>query len=305
MDNVIMCFPGQGSQKPNMAIDLYNYSPKVRDLFEMASDISHLDLHNILTEGNLEILKQTQVAQNAIVLASLSAFVLLKEKGITPFVTAGFSLGELMALRASEVIDSKTLFKLIHKRSSLMAHFSEQATKECGEMAMAAVIGLNSKQVETTIEKSKLSKVFVANDNSEKQVVISGVKKEIDIITPLLKEKGARAVIFLKVSGPFHTPLLQSAEVEFKKYLDKVDFKKPINSFYSNVTGKREEDLKELVAKQITNKVQWLSIMKDIKSNFNNYKIYEVGVSKTLTAFFKSEDMVCTPCGTIDQIKGL
>ncbi len=305
MENVIMCFPGQGSQKPNMAIDLYNYSDKVKNLFSIASDISHIDLYKVLTEGNDEILKQTEIAQNAIILASLSSFTLLKDKGIFPVTCAGFSLGELMAIRAADIIDDETLFKLVQKRSALMAQYSCEAVNNYGEMAMAAIINLNKEQVESVIKDSTLKNVYLANNNSEKQVVISGVKKEIEKLTPLLKEKGARRVILLKVSGPFHTPLLKETEIKFKDYLKSVEFKESNIKVYSNVIGSQVENIKEYVPKQITNQVLWLETMKDLKAKYVETKILEVGVSTTLTNFFKSEDMKCIPCGTVEQIKGL
>jgi [acyl-carrier-protein] S-malonyltransferase len=305
MEKVIMCFPGQGSQKPKMAIDLYNYSATVKKLFEEASDISHLNLYKILAEGDAEELKQTEIAQNAIILASLSAYSLLLEKGIEPLACAGFSLGELMALRASEIIDNEKLFNLVQKRSLLMAQASAEATKQYGEMGMAAVLNLNKAGIEEVINNTNYKNVFVANNNTESQVVISGVKEEIDSIAPLLKEKGARRIIMLKVSGPFHTPLLKSAEIEFDKYLNKVVLNSPKVDVYSNVTGKIEKDMKPFIPKQITNKVQWIEIMKDMKERFPNQGILEVGVSNTLTNFFKSEDMVCNPCGTVEQIEGI
>lgn len=305
MDKVIMCFPGQGSQKPNMAIDLYNYSSKVKELFQLASDVSHLDLYKILLDGDKEVLKQTEVAQNAIVLASLSAYSLLREKGLCPVVSAGFSLGEIMALRSSEMIDDETLFNIIHQRSKFMAEASIEASQEYGEMGMAAIINLNSDKIENIIKNSKFNNIFVANNNNENQVVISGVKKEIEEISPILKENGARRILMLQVSGPFHTPLLKNAELKFKTYLDSIRFNDPKSFIYSNVTGFIEKDIKPYVSKQITNKVQWLPIMKDIKKNFENRKIIEVGVSNTLTNFFKTEDMICEPCGTLEQIKGL
>ena len=109
----------------------------------------------------------------------------------------------------------------------------------------------------------------------------------------------------LQVSGPFHTPLLKTAEIQFKEYLDKIKFNEPKSFIYSNVTGLIEKDIKSYISKQIANKVQWLPIMKDIKKNFENRRIIEVGVSNTLTNFFKTEDMICEPCGTLEQIKGL
>lgn len=305
MEKVVMCFPGQGSQKQNMAIDLYDYSPKVKELFQIASDISSINLYKVIKEGSADKLKQTEISQNAIVLASLSSFYLLKDKGFEPISCAGFSLGELMAIRACEIIDNETLFKLVKKRSSLMAQYSNEAIEKYGEMAMAAIINMNRASVEQVINNSPFSNIYVANNNSEKQVVISGVKKEIDLITPVLKQAGARRVILLKVSGPFHTPLLKKAEIEFNKYLDEVAFKKSSNKIYSNYKGAEVTNIKEYVAKQITNKVLWLEIMKDIKEKYAENRILEVGVSTTLTNFFKSEDIKCFSCGTLDEIKGL
>jgi len=305
MENVIMCFPGQGSQKPNMAIDLFDYSDKVKYLFSLASDISNIDLYKVLTEGNAETLKQTEIAQNAIILASLSAYYLLKDKGYYPITSAGFSLGELMAIRSADIINDETLFKLVQKRSSLMAQYSNEAVKRFGEMAMAAIINLSKEQVESVINESTLKNVFVANNNSVKQVVISGLKKEIEELIPFLKEKGARRVILLKVSGPFHTPLLTEAELQFKEYLKSIEFKSSPIKVYSNVLGSQVENIKDYVPKQITNQVLWVETMKDIKAKYGDTKILEVGVSTTLTNFFKSEDMKCIPCGTVEQIKGL
>lgn len=305
MENIIMCFPGQGSQKPNMAIDLYNYSDKVKNLFSLASDISNIDLFKVLTEGDSETLKQTEIAQNAIILASLSSFTLLKDKGFSPIACAGFSLGELMAIRAANIIDDEILFRLVQKRSALMAQYSNDAINNFGEMAMAAIINLNKEKVESAILESNLKNVYVANNNSEKQVVISGVKKEIEILTPILKASGARRVILLKVSGPFHTPLLKEAENQFKEYLKSIEFKPSSINVYSNVLGTQVENIKDYVPKQITNQVLWLETMKDIKEKYGETKILEVGVSTTLTNFFKSEDMKCIPCGTVEQIKGL
>lgn len=305
MEKLIMCFPGQGSQQPNMAIDLYDYSSKVKSLFEMASDISHLDLYKILKEGDAETLKKTEVAQNAIALASLSSFILLQEREIMPIAVAGFSLGELMALRASCVIDNENLFNLIHKRSSLMSLSSDEAIKKYGPVAMAAIIGLDVISVENVLNNSNINNIYVANDNSVNQVVISGIKEGIEKVEPLLKQKGAKRVIKLNVSGPFHTPLLKESEINFNKYLKTKELNNPKCPIYSNVTGKIETNIENYIAKQITNRVQWTSIMKDIKCRYKEYKIIEVGVSKTLTNLFKTEQMICKPCGTLEQIEGL
>lgn len=303
MEELIVCFPGQGAQKPQMALDLYDYSSSVKTLFEKASDYTHLNLKKILQEADAKELSKTVIAQSSIVLAEISALTVLKEQGYSVSCTAGFSLGELCAYHAAGVISEDDIFKIVRLRGMLMEKAANQVQNN--PLSMAAVVGCNRVIVDALLKSNSYENLYVANDNSSKQVVISGFDSEIDSISPLLKEKGARRVIKLRVESAFHSPFMKLAEDNFKKELKSFDFKTPIIPLYCNVTGKIENDeniIKDLAAQQITHSVNWLSIMNSIKAENMNSKIVEAGPGKVLSGLFKTENMVCSPCGTIEQI---
>jgi [acyl-carrier-protein] S-malonyltransferase len=303
MEKLIVCFPGQGAQKPNMALDLYNYSSKVQSLFEKASDLTHLNLKKILEEADAKELSKTVIAQATIVLAEMSSLTILKEQGFDVACTAGFSLGELCAYHAAGVICEDDIFNIVKLRGTLMEKAANQVHND--PLSMAAVVGCNRDLVDSLLEDNSFDNLYIANDNSSKQVVISGFEAEIDSITPLLKEKGARRIIKLRVESAFHSPFMKLAEDEFREELKTFKFENPCIPLYCNVTGKIENDkniIKDLAAKQITNSVNWLSIMNDINKKDMNIKIVEAGPGKVLSGLFKTENMVCSPCGTIDQI---
>jgi [acyl-carrier-protein] S-malonyltransferase len=303
MEKLIVCFPGQGAQKPKMALDLYNHSSKVKALFEKASDLTHLDLKKILEEADSNELSKTVIAQATIVLAEMSSLTVLKEQGFVVSCTAGFSLGELCAYHAAGVIGEDDIFKIVKLRGTLMEKAANQVQKD--PLSMAAVVGCNRDLVDRLLSENSYNNLHVANDNSSKQVVLSGFEGEIDSITPLLKESGARRVIKLRVESAFHSPFMKLAEDEFREELKAFKFENPLIPLYCNVTGKIENDkniIKDLAAKQITHGVKWLSIMNDINKKDMNIRIVEAGPGKVLSGLFKTENMVCSPCGTIDQI---
>lgn len=307
MEKLIVCFPGQGAQEPKMALDLYDYSKGVKNLFEKASDICDMDFKNILETYDIKQLSKTVITQTTMVLAELSSLKVLEEEGYCVSSTAGFSLGELSAYYASGVVSEDDIFKLVKIRGLLM----EEAAKESfdKELSMAAVIGIGKDQIFPLLDNPDFSNVYIANDNSSKQVVISGSLSEIDSITPLLKENGARRVLKLRVESAFHSPFMNKAEKEFEKVLKNYKFNNPLTNLYCNVSGKIENDgnrIKQLASEQITNGVQWLTTMKDIKANNSeNLKIVEAGPKKVLTGLFNSEDMVCYPCGKLEDILDL
>ncbi|MBK5201304.1 MAG: ACP S-malonyltransferase [Spirochaetaceae bacterium] len=307
MEKLIVCFPGQGAQEPKMALDLYNYSQGVKDLFQRASDICDMDFKNILETYDIKQLSETIITQTTMVLAELSALKVLEEEGYIVDSTAGFSLGELSAYRASGVLSEDDIFKLVKIRGTLMEASANESSDK--ELAMAAVIGIGKDQIFPLLDNPSFSNVYIANDNSTKQIVISGELSEIDAITPLLKESGARRVLKLRVASAFHSPFMNKAEVKFEKVLKDFTFNNPTNTLYCNVSGKVELDgnrIKSLASEQITHGVQWLTTMKDIKANnVDNLRIVEAGPKKVLTGLFNSEDMVCHPCGTLEDILGL
>ena len=308
MEKLIVCFPGQGIQEPKMALDLYNHSPSVRELFQRASDICEMDFKNILDFYDLKQLSKTIITQTTIVLAELSALQVLREEGYEVASTAGFSLGELSSYYASGVVSEEDIFKLVKIRGTLMDKAASESSDE--ELSMAAVIGANSEAIQPLLEDPSFNHIFIANDNSTKQVVISGTLSQIDLITPLLKEKGARRVIKLKVDSAFHSPFMASAEREFATVLKDYKFNNPSIPFYANVSGLQEVDgniIRGLASKQITHGVKWLSIMREIKkmNSLDNFRIVEAGPKKVLSSFFASENMISHPCGTLENILGL
>lgn len=303
MEKIIVCFPGQGAQKPKMALDLYSYSSKVKTLFQKASDLTHLDLKKVLEESDVKELSKTVVAQSTIILAEMSALTVLKEQGYEVACTAGFSLGELCAYHAAGVIGEDDIFKIVKLRGTLMEKAANQVQNN--PLSMAAVVGCNRIIVDKILKENLYNNLYVANDNSTKQVVLSGFDSEVDSITPLLKESGARRIIKLRVESAFHSPFMKLAEDEFKDELKNFTFENPTIPLYCNVTGKIENDkktIKDLAAKQITHGVNWLSIMNDINKKDMKMKIVEAGPGKVLSGLFKTENMVCNPSGTIDQI---
>lgn len=307
MDKVILCFPGQGAQKPQMGLDLYSSSSKVKDLFTLASDLTHLDLKKILEEADATTLSQTNIAQAAITVVERSVATVLEERGFEIVGAAGFSLGELAAYRTSGVITEEDLFSLVGIRGSLMAKASENSSKE-NKLSMAAIINLDREKIESILKSENINGVFIANDNSSRQVVISGIEKEIDNLSSILKDNGARRIVKLKVSSAFHSPFMNEAEKNFEEVLKSYTFNNPKIALYCNVSSEKETSgqiIKSLASSQITHSVNWLRIMKNIQRDFNGIDILEAGPGKVLTGLFKTEGIVCNPSGTLEDINKL
>ncbi|MCH3917718.1 MAG: ACP S-malonyltransferase [Spirochaetia bacterium] len=307
MEKIIVSFPGQGAQYPGMAMDFYKQSAMVRDLFGQASDACGLDLKKLLESGNAEKLKDTQVAQAAIALADLASLAILEEKGCIPAAAAGFSLGEYVACYAAGVFDIPTLFQLVGLRGRLMRAACESAVTSYGKLMMAAVIGINRETVDRILEENKADGLFLANDNSTRQVVLSGRESELERLLPVFKKAGARRIVPLSVSGPFHSPYMAQAGREFAKRIGSIPFNDPIIPIFSNVTGVpmlTGQEVKELAGLQITSTVAWRKTMESIIASFDKDVLYvEAGPGKVLTGFWKTMDVSCCPCGTMEAIE--
>lgn len=269
-------FPGQGSQYSGMGKDFSVY-PRAYFFFERAKDVLGIDMYRLMNE-NEEILKLTENAQPAIYLASYIAFDELMRNGYVPSVLAGHSLGEYTALAAADVYDFELGLYLVRKRGEYIS----QAILP-GEGTMAAIIGLKYKEVEQQIEN--LGGVWIANHNAEDQIVISGLKNNVKTAMELLKPK-AKKVVELKVSGPFHTPLLESAKERMARELKDVKFRKPRWPVVMNCTGRETtdpEEIKNYVLEQITSTVLWHDSVCSIIRKMNISSFVEVGPGKVLT----------------------
>lgn len=302
-------FPGQGAQYPGMGKDLYQHSDKVKSLFECASDSTGVDVKKLLFEGSADELKQTDNTQIAVTLVNLSTAEVLRQKGIEAEGCAGFSLGEYAALVYTGVLTAEQVFPMVRKRGQFMAEAGKKLDRSAGNPGMSAVLGLPPENVENIINESGIPDLFIANYNSPSQVVLSGTAKALDTGDTVLKEKGAKRVIRLRVSGPFHCPLLEEARSLFSEYVSGLEFKAPSLALFSNVTGSRMEsgsDVKELAVKQIISPVRWIFEESAIlDAGFTN--CYEPGPGKVVSGLWKAftREVPCIPVGTMDDIQTL
>ncbi|MFH2068953.1 MAG: ACP S-malonyltransferase [Candidatus Omnitrophota bacterium] len=249
----VLLFPGQGSQHKGMGLELYQASPVVRQIYCQADEILGRDLSRVIFEGPEEELIQTENSQPAIYLTSFAYFVNWKEGKELPAAAAGHSLGEYTALTAAGVFSFQDGLLLVSRRAQLMA----QATRE-QPGAMAAVLGLDDEKVAAVC--AEVGSVWPANYNAPGQVVVSGKKDAVEQARQILSQRHPCRIIPLKVSGAFHSPLMDLARNGFEKVLSGCPVQAPIFPVYANVTGRKFSDtdeIKRLLAEQITSPVLW------------------------------------------------
>ena len=237
-------FPGQGAQTVGMGKDIYEKYEEARKIYDEASKISGMDIKKLCFEGPEEELNKTENTQIAILVTSLAILEVLKSKGIEAEISCGLSLGEYTALIYSGIISFEDGIKLIKKRGYYMGNLIPDE-----EYSMAAVIGLDSKKIEEICKEIKdLGKFVVpANYNCTTQTVVSGNKEAVDIAIEKLKEAGAKRVVPLKTSGPFHTSKLEKAKEAYSKELENVEFKQGKVRVIKNLDGtfyKENDDIK-------------------------------------------------------------
>ena len=284
-------FPGQGSQSVGMGKEIYYKYQSVKELFEEANDILNFDLSKLILEGPKDDLDLTFNTQPAIFLVSYSIFHVIKKEYDTDLNKANFfaghSLGEYSALACAGVINFKETIKLLKIRGNAMQNAVPQ-----NEGGMVAVLGEEFDKVKKLIENGKSSyNCFLANDNSNGQVVISGKIRDIDQFIIELKGLNIKNVK-LPVSAPFHCSLMSPATKIMDKELNKINFSIPNNMIVSNVTAKPSNDpqeLKNLLIEQIEKPVRWReSIINMI--NLGNNKFIEIGPGKVLSGLVKRID---------------
>ncbi len=300
-------FPGQGAQYPGMCQPYYEASSSVRRLFEQASDLVHRDLAKLVFEGTEEDLKETFNTQVSVTLANLACWQVLKDRGQEPAACAGFSLGEFSALVVSGVLTVDEVFPLVAARGQLMAEAASRLDRSQGNPGMAAVMGLGPQAVLEAVKSLGRDDVFCANFNSPVQTVISGTAAGLAAAEEALKAAGAKRFIPLKVSGPFHSPLLAEASRAFRDVLREYTFRDPQIPLFSNVTGALVDNgqvAKELAAQQVISPVRWTDEMVGIRS-LNHDLVLEVGPGTVLSGLWKAQfsDAVCYPVGKPEDLE--
>jgi len=289
-----------------MAKDLWESSLRIKELFQKASHAAGMDMKSILFESTQEELKATDKTQVAMTLASLCSSMALKERGIAPEGYAGFSLGEYAALCEAGVISVEDVFPIVKIRGELMEAASRALDAEGGAPGMAAVLGLPAEEVAAILGELDGRAAFISNNNSPTQVVVSGTALGLAKAETALKSAGAKRVIRLQVSGPFHSPLMAEARKAFDEALIRFTFHDPSNPVFSNVTGARigtGMEARELCGRQLVSTVQWVRVEEElIAAGFDRF--LEAGPGIVLTGLMRAfrPDVVCAPAGSVEAM---
>lgn len=279
-------FSGQGAQYVGMGQELYQQESSVQQTFAEASEMLGYDMTELCFTEN-DRLNQTEYTQPAILTVSVAFWRLLKEKGLQGDALAGLSLGEYSALVASGALDFQTAVALVQKRGKFMANAAPQ-----GVGKMVAVMNTPAETIEAICkEASQVGIVSPANYNTPQQIVIGGEVAAVDQAVQLLQAAGAKRMIPLNVSGPFHTKLLEPASKQLAQELAKIEIKDLQVPVISNTTAKpmKQEQVKELLEKQVKSPVRFYESIEQLKQ-MGIEQMIEIGPGKVLTGFLKKID---------------
>ena len=282
-------FPGQGAQSVGMGKDIYDNFEEAREIYKKAEDVTGIDVKRLCFEGPEEELMKTENTQIAILTTSLAILSVLEKYNIKAEMTAGLSLGEYTSLIYGGYLTIEEGMKLIKKRGYYMGNFLPKQEK----YMMSAVIGLDSSIIKDICMDIKNTEFVVpANYNCKAQTVISGTEKGIELATEKLKEAGAKRVIPLKTSGPFHTEKLLEAKKLYEKELENAKFENGNDiQVVKNIDGmpyKKDENMKVILAKHIISPVRFDKTIETMRNN-GITDFVEIGPGKTLTGFVKKD----------------
>lgn len=281
MSKTVFMFPGQGAQYVGMGRDFYDAIPECRKVYEQASEVTGLDIPALCFEENenIHITEYTQIAMLTTEAAILTA---LEQAGRTPAVSAGLSLGEYGALIASGVMGKEDAFRVIRARGIYM----QEAVPTGG--AMAAVLGLDIPAIEQACEQTE-GIVSIANYNCPGQIVITGEAVAVTAAGDRCKEAGAKRVVPLKVSGPFHSQMLTGAGEKLGLELEKVTISDFTIPYVANVTADYVTDkavVKDLLIRQVSSPVRWQQTIERLLADGYD-EFVEIGPGRTLAGFMR------------------
>ena len=299
-------FPGQGSQLVGMRKDLHDKYSLIKNLFKEADDTLGFSLSNLILNGPKDELNLTENTQPAIFLVSYSIFKLIKEEFNIDLNKASFfaghSLGEYSALASAGSLSFADTLKILKIRGKAM-----QSSVPKGVGGMVAVLGSEIEKIEIIIQENKSKyECFIANDNSDGQIVLSGNINDLEKMMIDLKSASIKN-IKLPVSAPFHCKLMNKATHVMSEEISKLNFEEPENTLVSNVTSKEIlnlSELKDLLVKQIENRVRWReSVLLMINKGVNQF--IEIGPGKVLSGLIKriDKDVKVSAINTEEDIK--
>lgn len=289
MGKTAFVFPGQGAQAVGMGKDAFDVHPGARQIFEEADDVLGYKLSDIIFNGPDDELRLTSNTQPALLTTSIALYEVFKAQGIVPDYTAGHSLGEYTALVVSGVLSFAEAVRLVHLRGKFM----EEAVPQ-GQGGMAAVLGADREKLESLCAKISESGQTVepANVNCPGQIVISGKVEGIEAFTEQAKETGAKRVISLEVSGPFHSSLMRPAAEKLAEELRTASFQSAEIPVIANVTARPvtgAEEIRDLLKQQVFSPVLWEDSVKwMIEDGVDTF--IEIGSGKVLAGLIKKID---------------
>ncbi len=302
-------FPGQGSQYVGMGQELFNHHAAARRVFEQAGEVLGFDLKKLCFTGPVEELRITANTQPAILTVSVACWQILRERGVIPAAVAGHSLGEYSALVAAEALSFTEAVYLVRQRGRFMQEYAP------ANGGMAAVLGLAPDLVRQACrEASSVGIVEAANYNSPDQIVIAGESAALAKAMELSASLGAKKIVLLPVSGPFHSSLMAEAGRKLAAELDKLAIRDPVCPVISNVTAevvRSAAEIKALLVKQVSSPVRWEESMQKLVS-LDIRVFIELGPGKVLTTlgrkiakdgrYFNLEDLSSLE-KTLDNLK--
>lgn len=301
MGKTAFIFPGQGSQYVGMGKDFYESYPEAQEIFDIAEQASGLPVKEICFTEN-EKINITEYTQIAMLATEIALWKVLDAKGIKADITAGLSLGEYAALAAAHVLEPEDLFRIIKCRGKYM----QDAYPAGG--AMTAVLGLDGDTIRRVCEETE-GIVSVANYNCPGQIVISGEQGAVNAAAEKLAAAGAKRCVPLKVSGPFHSQLMQKAGQQLADELAKADFKAPQIPYISNVEATLVKDsapVADLLIRQVSGSVCWQQTIEQMIA-MGVTTFVEIGPGKSLTGFVKkiSRDVTCINIDKLEDLEKL